>query len=89
MYTARKNKRKKDWLVVLFRKENSNKNLETHPLFTFKKTYDGVVVAGFHGTASEITKLCVELQCVNAALPSSERSVLMQIDKEGIVHWES
>jgi len=88
MYSEKK-KRQKDWLVVLFRKENFDENLERHPLHTFKKTYDGVVVAGFHGTASEITKLCVELQCVNAALLSSERSVLMQIDKEGIVHWES
>ncbi len=84
-----KKKRRKDWLVVLFRKQNFDENLERHPLNTFKKTYDGVVVLAFHGKEPEITKLCVDLQCINAALPPSERSALMQIDKEGIVHWEN
>jgi hypothetical protein len=89
MYSEKKKKRQKDWLVVLFRKENFDENLQRHPLYTFKKTYDGVVVLAFHGRESEITKLCLDLQCIDAALPFSERNVLMQIDKEGIVHWES
>lgn len=86
---AKRKKRKKDWLVVLFRKENFDDNLERHPLYSFKKTYDGVVVLAFNGGESEITKLCLDLQCINVALPTSKRRVLMQIDKEGIVHWEN
>ena len=79
---------KKNWLIVLFEKSNFDKKLESHPLNTFKKTYGCVIIEAFHGSEEQITKLCVELQLHEASLPPNSRSVLMQIDKEGIVVWK-
>lgn len=81
-----KAKKKKDWLVVLFRKANFDEKLERNALYTFKQSYDGIVVVLFNGPEPAITMLCLKLLSVDAALHPSERSVLMQIDKEGIVN---
>jgi hypothetical protein len=81
-------KKSEDWLTALFKKGNFDENLAKHPLRTFKKTYDDIVVIAFHGTETKITRFCIELRLKDAAQFPSERSLLMLIDKEGIVHWK-
>ena len=81
-------KKKKDWLIVLFKKEKFDRELEDHAMCTFKRTYNDVVVLAFHGEERKITRLCHVLQGINEALIPSLRSVLMQIDSEGIIVYE-
>jgi hypothetical protein len=83
-----KEKKNEDWLIAVFEKENFDQNLARHRLCTFKKTYDNIVITAFHSTKRKITRLCIELRVKDAARLSSERSLLMLIDKEGMVHWK-
>jgi hypothetical protein len=83
-----KKQRDRDWLTALFEKENFDENLARHSLCMFKKTYDDIVVIAFQGTEREMTRLCIELRLKDAAQLPSERSLVMLIDKEGIVHWK-
>jgi len=78
---------KKDFLVVLSRKENFDVDLERLPRCIFKKTYGNVVVLAFNGSEMEITELYLHLRASDEAKFPSARQVLMQISKEGIEYW--
>ena len=86
----RKKKRKKrsyeDWLIVLFKKETFDKKLEDYSLCVHKRTLDNIVILTFRASEVEITKLCIDFELGKWEKLPDERSLLMIIDKEGIVY---
>jgi len=75
-----------DWCIILFSKRTFNPKLENHPLCTFKRTLeDAVVMLTFRGPEKEISKLIVNFELEYETKLEDERSLLMIIDREGIV----
>lgn len=84
-----KNKRKRsyeDWCFVVFSKKTFHPELGNHRLCVHKRTLeDAVVMLTFRGSVDEISKLIVNFELGYAEKLPDERSLLMIIDREGIV----
>ena len=79
-------KKYEDWCIILFSKKNYNEKYEKNPLCVNKKILeDTVVVLTFRGTTKQITNLIVSSKLSEETKFPQERSILMIIDKEGIV----
>ena len=86
MPKKRKKRSYEDWCFVVFSKKTFNSKLENHPLCVHKRTLeDAVVTLTFRASPNEISKLIVDFELSYAAKLPDGRSLLMIIDREGIV----
>jgi len=85
MPKKRKKRSYEDWCFVVFSKKTFDSKLENHPLCVHKRTLeDAVVMLTFRGSPIQISRLIVRFEL--GELAKLEESLLMIIDREGIVY---